>query len=125
MANTPSSKHSDKETTFVCGEALDVICIANLHQSLKAAIEKRKDFVLDASKVERVDTAALQLLCAFTEHAIGSGLGFRWCDPSPEVREAARTLGVLEKLFPDQRNDGDESPGSESDGAALQPEGIG
>lgn len=126
MANRQASgKKRGSEVVFVCGEALDVICIANLHQSLQDALQRRKAFVLDVSKAERVDTAALQLLCAFVKTATASGLEFRWHEPSLAVIDAARTLGMHAALFadwPDKR--ADEGP-AEAGGLRLQPDGIG
>ncbi len=125
MTNTQKEKNSSNKVTFMCGESLDVISVANLHQALKSALEKRRPFSLDLSKVERVDTSALQLLCAFADLAIESGLKFNFHEPSPPVYEAARTLGVETRLFPDLRGESGDTTPSEVGGLTLQPKGVG
>ena len=43
---------------------------------------------------ERVDTAALQILCAFFRDAEVNGLVVQWQHPSPALQNAARLLNV-------------------------------
>jgi anti-anti-sigma regulatory factor len=53
---------------------------------------------LDAGAVERVDTAALQLLAAFRRDAAARGHDTRWLGASAALHEAAGLLG-LERIL--------------------------
>ena len=53
---------------------------------------------LDASAVERVDTAALQLLVAFHRDALARGGKITWAGVSTPLREAAERLGLTKAL---------------------------
>jgi len=50
--------------------------------------------VIDATHVERVDTAVLQMLCAFVRDAQASGIVVQWRQSSPALENAARLLNV-------------------------------
>jgi phospholipid transport system transporter-binding protein len=53
---------------------------------------------LDATAVERVDTAALQLLVAFHRDALARGGKVAWAGVSTPLREAAERLGLAQAL---------------------------
>lgn len=53
---------------------------------------------LDGRAVERVDTAALQLLTLFRREALSRGRAVSWRGASPTLREAADTLGLARAL---------------------------
>ncbi|MFC4764263.1 STAS domain-containing protein [Dyella koreensis] len=53
---------------------------------------------LDASAVERVDTAALQLLAVFRRDAASKGLAVAWTGASAALRDAATLLGLAHTL---------------------------
>ncbi|SFR85920.1 STAS domain-containing protein [Dyella sp. OK004] len=53
---------------------------------------------LDASAVERVDTAALQLLAVFRREAASKGLAVAWVGASAALRDAAALLGLAHTL---------------------------
>lgn len=53
---------------------------------------------LDGAAVERVDTAALQLLVAFRREAAARGLSPAWLGVSDVMREAAGVLGLAQAL---------------------------
>jgi anti-anti-sigma regulatory factor len=53
---------------------------------------------LDAGAVERVDTAALQLLAAFRRDAAAKGHDTRWLGASEALHEAAGLLGLARML---------------------------
>ncbi len=64
--------------------------------NLVAALEQGSKVRLDASAVQEVDTAALQLLCAFARTAMANGLNVEWQAPSPAFRDAAGRLGIAD-----------------------------
>lgn len=53
---------------------------------------------LDGAAVERVDTAALQLLVAFRREAAARGLPPAWLGVSAAIRDAAGVLGLAQAL---------------------------
>ena len=53
---------------------------------------------LDATAVERIDTAALQLLAAFHRDAHARGKTIAWFGVSTPLREAAERLGLTQAL---------------------------
>ncbi|MBB6186221.1 STAS domain-containing protein [Rhodanobacter sp. MP7CTX1] len=53
---------------------------------------------LEASGVERVDTAALQLLVAFHRDALARGQQVAWASVSAPLRDAAERLGLTKTL---------------------------
>ena len=69
-----------------------------LKQSLVALKDLPQPVVIDASAVERVDTATLQLLCAFVRDRMGRDREVSWHSPSSALREASGLLGVTELL---------------------------
>ena len=56
------------------------------------------EIVLNAERVERIDTAALQLLVLFRRELEGQGGKLRWRGVNPVMGEAASLLG-LEQLL--------------------------
>jgi phospholipid transport system transporter-binding protein len=75
-----------------------IVEVANIKHKLEAALDSGKSIQLDASRVERVDTAALQLLLAFWRVAPDEGVGITWLSPTPPLISAARELGLLTYL---------------------------
>jgi ABC-type transporter Mla MlaB component len=69
-----------------------------LKQTLLALKTSPDPIVLDGSAVERVDTATLQLLCAFVRERLGSDKEVSWHAPSAALREASKLLGLTELL---------------------------
>ncbi len=50
--------------------------------------------MLNADNIQKVDSAALQLLCAFAVDAHHAGITTRWSGANPVVSEAADLLGL-------------------------------
>jgi phospholipid transport system transporter-binding protein len=61
---------------------------------LLECLEQQGDVVIDAAAVERIDTAALQLLVAFSRDLADSGRSLSWSAASSELRRATRQLGI-------------------------------
>ena len=96
---TLNSKAGSKaETTLVFDSALDIAGAAKLHAQLVHALVANRPVVLDTAKVERVDTAALQVLTAFFKDAGAQNLTIQWKDPTQAIKTAARLLGLEESL---------------------------
>ena len=86
------------ETRLILEPVLDIMGARDLYGKLNAVLTQRKPVALDASRVERVDTAALQLLTAFCRAAREGGLALSWHGISPALADAAATLGLGETL---------------------------
>ena len=67
---------------------------AALKTTLCAVAKQSADVTLDVSAVERIDTATMQLLCAFARDRSGRKQGVTWIGVSPAVQDAASLLGV-------------------------------
>jgi ABC-type transporter Mla MlaB component len=77
-----------------CGESLVISTVHDLHDSLKQSLVSGLPIELDASLVESVDAAAMQLLCAFARDASSSGHPIRWYRPTQVLIDAAKLLQV-------------------------------
>lgn len=77
-----------------CGEVMDITSVAEFRQQLLEALATRQTVELDASGVERADTAALQLLSAFMQDALSQQQTVHWKDPSPALCQSAALLGL-------------------------------
>jgi phospholipid transport system transporter-binding protein len=71
---------------------------AALKAELLGALEKDAIVVLDGSRVERVDTAALQLLVLFRRELQARGGTLDWRGASEAMNEAAGLLGLAQIL---------------------------
>lgn len=67
---------------------------AALKVSLCAVVNADEPVVLDAGSVERIDTATIQLLCAFVRERVERSQAVVWQGTSAALLEAARLLGV-------------------------------
>ncbi len=57
-------------------------------------LDEPAEVVIDATNLERIDTAIMQLLCAFVRERAERNLGVRWHGIPQALRDAARLLGV-------------------------------
>jgi ABC-type transporter Mla MlaB component len=67
---------------------------AQFKTALCACVDSPDCVVLDVAAVERVDTAALQLLCAFVRDRGARGLKVSWRGSSAALLEAAELLDM-------------------------------
>jgi ABC-type transporter Mla MlaB component len=67
-------------------------------KSLLEKILSRKQLTIDASKLEKIDTSALQLLAAFMLEADKRSIKVNWQSPSARFINSARLLGLVELL---------------------------
>lgn len=86
------------------------IAIADVKQlagKLRGLPKESRDVVLDASRVDAVDTAGLQLLVAFVRDTASQGVNVSWREPPEALCHAAACLdleGPL-RLGPSARSD--------------------
>jgi len=101
MGNNMDPVHIEHtaDTTHVTLEAaLGIADARALHQKLGAALAAATPVVMDASRVERLDAAVMQVLTGFCRAVHERGLALTWQNPSPILQQAVRLLG-LEALF--------------------------
>jgi phospholipid transport system transporter-binding protein len=67
---------------------------AALKQQLLEVLEAPGAVVIDPRAIERIDTAALQLLYAFERDRLAAGRSVTWRAPSPAFTQAMTTLGL-------------------------------
>ena len=91
---TASSTEAPHTTLIYCSPELDISGAQDLYDTLQAALGAQRPVVIDATHVERVDTAVLQMLCAFVRDAQASGIVVQWRQSSPALENAARLLNV-------------------------------
>ncbi|TBW55436.1 STAS domain-containing protein [Marinobacter halodurans] len=77
-----------------CGQVFGIAEVADVYARLYAAIEENLDIKLDISRLERIDTAALQLLYGLERDAAAHGVRLCWSDPSAAFLESAGILGM-------------------------------
>lgn len=86
------------ESTIVLAANCAVKDAAALKASLCALAETSGPVTLDSRGLERIDTATVQLLCAFVRDRASRKQGVTWVGESAALREAARLLGVRKLL---------------------------
>jgi phospholipid transport system transporter-binding protein len=96
MGNSMEPVHIEHtaDTTHVALEAaLGIRDARVLYEKLNAVLTAATAIVIDGSRIERLDAAAMQVLAGFTRAARERGLAFTWHSPSPVLQQAARVLG--------------------------------
>jgi len=80
------------ESVLVIDEAMQ------LHKKLGSCINQKNDVIIDASGVNMIDTAMLQLLTVFVTKLKNVGLKVIWKNPSEELINRATLLDLQKQL---------------------------
>jgi anti-anti-sigma regulatory factor len=94
VASVPDSVGATVSLASIC----TVKDAATLRQSLSAVIGVDSAVLIDAGAVERIDTATIQLLCAFVRDRLAADREVRWRAVPPALVDAAKLLGVQDLL---------------------------
>lgn len=97
MINSMDPVHIEHtaDTTHVALEAtLGIADARALYARLGSALTSATPIVVDGTRVERLDAAAMQVLTCFCRTARERGLALSWQNISPELQQAARLLGL-------------------------------
>lgn len=86
-----------KNKKIDCRESLDISMVAELHAQLKN-LKRGSTVTFNTSSLERIDTAALQLLTAFVQSAGARKITVQWAGASACLQEAAELLGLSASL---------------------------
>lgn len=93
----PAKPHRSSGSVRVPTE-LGVDQADSLKQLLLKSLERDQPVTLDASDVQRIHTAALQVFCMFCRDRRAAGREVRWHRPSEALRSAAALLGATTLL---------------------------
>jgi len=94
----PSKLSEAAETPVVLPATLNIQGVALLHEQLQAALQSRKQVIIDAQHVNSIDTAALQLLVIFRREALQSNMDICINAPTEQFVAAAQILDVADLL---------------------------
>lgn len=87
-----------KKTTVSLGNALDIMNVSGLKARLSSAMEKKLTVVLIADKIDKVDTAGIQLIYAFIKKIEQQDNTVVWQKPSDTLLQISETIGMREHL---------------------------
>lgn len=92
------NKRTDKKSSDVNKLVLDPIITINdaqkMYRQLGLLLELKQDITIDASAVEMLDTAVLQLLLAFVNNIKAQSNEVVWLQPSEEMINRVTTLNL-------------------------------
>ena len=94
----PAESSTTAQTTLVFEGTLDIAGAGRLREQLMHALSEKQPVVIDAANVERVDTAALQVLTAFFKDAGAQNQEISWKEPAQVLTNAAQLLGLHDSL---------------------------
>lgn len=76
------------------GAKCTIIRAEELHAQMETLLQSGNDVEIDGSKVEQIDTSALQLLVNFHQALTNDGRHILWKEPSESLLNTAKLLGV-------------------------------
>jgi ABC-type transporter Mla MlaB component len=86
------------ESAFVLGASCTMREAAAIKTELMKLLKVEESVLLDVRAVERIDTSALQLLCAFVRDRRARRLATRWAGHPQVFSEALQILGLTQML---------------------------
>ena len=87
-------KQNSDETSLVLGSIITINDAQAMYTQLNSMLESKQDITIDASAVEMLDTAILQLLLAFVNKIRAQNREVVWIKPSEEMINRATTLNL-------------------------------
>ena len=92
------SKNKHSNSKIVLEIILVIDDAKKIHEELNSYISQKNDVIIDASSVQMIDTAMLQLLAAFVQKLKSQGTKVAWDKPSDEFVNRAVFLDLKEHL---------------------------
>ncbi len=89
---------ASNEEIIVLEEDVSIVQVAGLKEAWLPYLDSGKDIKIDASAVEDVDTAGLQLLLSFVKTASESGRSVSWQSPSEALIQAVQETSLKDPL---------------------------
>ena len=87
-------KQNSDENSLVMGSIITINDAQAMYTQLNSMLESKQDITIDASAVEMLDTAILQLLLAFVNKIRAQNREVVWIKPSEEMINRATTLNL-------------------------------
>ena len=81
-----------------CGDMLSIADVGDLYADLLVSLAEGKTVQFNASKLERIDAAALQILYAYSKEAASNGSPLIWEQPSEAFHRSAELLGLAQLM---------------------------
>jgi len=99
MTNESSNKCDNGGKVLILEESLDITVINEFYNKLKKLLsEKDSPIAIDARNLKRIDTSALQLLCAWFRETRNNNIPVVWKNADGILKQSARLLGLSEYL---------------------------
>lgn len=100
-SRTAKSTRAPRPSRIVLSDRLTIVQAADLHRVLMQRLGEGRQFVVDGTRVEEIDTAILQLLTSLWRTSSERGIACTWHGVSQALRRTAALVGVAELLqFP-------------------------
>jgi len=87
-----------------CGDALGIADVAGLYATLLEKLADGYQLKLNISELDRVDTAAIQMLYSLAKELAGHGMELYWTSPSDAFKNAITLLGLAERFNIDENS---------------------
>jgi len=100
MPKNSSKKKSmqKKDNTIDCGDLLDISMVNEIYQKLNKSLDAGGEISVNLSKVQRVDAAGAQMLCAFFQDTKSKNIKCVWKEPSEDFLKSIQQLGLNDHL---------------------------
>jgi anti-anti-sigma regulatory factor len=89
-----NNKMAEMRSVVDLGESLDIAAVGALRERLLDVLANNDPVTLDATSIQQVDTAGLQVLCSFARSAAEQGVSVTWAGQTELIGERARLLGL-------------------------------
>lgn len=85
-------------TTIPCGDILSIADVGDLYANLLMSMAEGSTINIDASEIEKIDAASLQMIYAFSKEAEKQGKPLTWDSASSAFLHSAKLLGLAELM---------------------------
>lgn len=79
---------------ITCPENMGIAMMDQLKDSFQTAIDAATDVRIDASEINKIDTAGCQLLLAFKQAVESNGKSFTWANVSEPLHRISKIIGL-------------------------------
>jgi len=97
-ANEAPAVKRPESDVIALGPSCTVRDCAEIKSELLDLLTHRQPVTIDVSSIERIDTAAMQVLCAFVRDRTAAGGQVHWTGQAPSFVAAVRLLGLKQAL---------------------------
>jgi len=87
-----------KSVELVLDETIEISNLASFYDQLSKHLRSSNPVIVNAGKVKRVDTSALQLLCSWYKAALEKNIVITWKHADGTLRSSATRLGLAKYL---------------------------